>query len=117
MPHSPLPDPLAGPLLDRIAALPGCDLAVMLDLEARTVLESRSRLRVPQERLDALGTWAAGMLGEGVPLAVTAGDTALRVAFRVGPGGGASEAGCVVLHPGADPVAVLALVAGQGRDG
>jgi hypothetical protein len=110
MQDSPLPDPLP----DRIATLPGCDLVVMLDLDAQTVLESRSRLRHPQERLDAVAAWAAGMLGDGVPLAVTAGDTALRLAFRIGDGADATEACCVVLHPGADPGAVLALVPRQG---
>jgi len=95
------------PLIDQMAALPGCDLVLLTDLEAGTVLDSRSRHRVPQERLDALGAWATAMIDHGGALAVAAGDTALRLVFRTGDGG--SEAMCVVLHPGADCGAALTL--------
>lgn len=110
MPDSPMDDPL----LDRMAALPGCDLVVLIDLGARTVLDSRSRQRVPQERLDALGGWAADMLGDGARLAVVAGDTALRLAARTAGGEGATEALGIVLHPDADAGGALALLPGGG---
>jgi hypothetical protein len=106
-------DPIRDPLLDRMAALPGCDVVVLLDLDARTVLDGRWLRRPPHERLDALGVWAADMLENGTRLAIAAGDTALRLAFRTGDGDGAAEAVCVVLHPGADAAAALALVPGD----
>ncbi|MCU0909644.1 MAG: hypothetical protein MUF73_19985 [Rhodobacteraceae bacterium] len=104
----PLDRPSRDPLLDRVAAIRGCDLVVLMDLQARTVLDSRSSLRVPQGRLDALGAWAAAMLDGGASLALAAGDTALRLALRTGDSG--PEALCVVLHPAADIGAVCALV-------
>jgi hypothetical protein len=91
-------------------ALTGADLVVMVDLATGTVLGHRSARRVSQERCDAVGRWAAAVLGAAAPLAVVASDTALRIAVRRrGPGAvPTSEALVLLLHPAAEVAATLA---------
>ncbi|KAB2539638.1 hypothetical protein AL035_17895 [Salipiger aestuarii] len=88
-------------LADVRAAVPGCELAALFDLGARTVLLSDSAVRLGQEHLDVLEAEARRIFDAGaVAPVMVAGPRGLRV-FLLAPGP-SPEALCCLLAPGAD---------------
>ncbi|MBU2959879.1 hypothetical protein KO516_03365 [Citreicella sp. C3M06] len=86
-------------LADFRKAQPGCELAALVDLGARTVLLTDSAVRHAQEHLDALEREARQLFEAGaLSPVIIAGPRGLRVFLR-GEGG---EALCCLLAPGAD---------------
>ena len=89
------------------AAIPGCELAALFDLGARTVLLSDGAVRLGQEHLDALEAEARRVFDAGAmsPVVVT-GPRGMRVFLRAP--GASPEALCCLLAPGADPGGIAA---------
>lgn len=92
------------------SAFVGCELVMLIDISAQTVLTSDSAIPLGQEHLDRLrdqaGRIFAGAAGEAPEGAVLAGPTGCRVFVRQDRA--ADECLCAVFAPGADLTGVEA---------
>ncbi|MGP6088939.1 hypothetical protein [Antarctobacter jejuensis] len=90
------------------AGFASCELVLLADISAGTVLMSDSAIRLGQEHLDALCRTAARLFDPAATLparlAVLSGPTGCRVFLRAA--GDSAEALCCLFAPGADLSAV-----------